>query len=59
MSKHKPSEEIDQRMKDLAREYSKTPLEDPWRAAIESEISALCLQRWIQQELRDLYRGEH
>jgi hypothetical protein len=37
--------DIDCRLKELAREYSSTDEEDPRRADIENEISALYIQR--------------
>jgi len=47
MTAYKHREEIDQRMKDLSREYSKTPTGDPLRSEIESKLSALYQQRCI------------
>jgi Mn-dependent DtxR family transcriptional regulator len=46
-------EEIDQRLKQLARQCSKIPDGDPRRAEIENEISLLCLQRHMLKSRAD------
>jgi hypothetical protein len=45
------SKEIDDRLKELAREYFQTPMESPRRPEIANEISALCLRRSIAKEV--------
>ena len=47
MTTDKHLEEIHKRMKDLSDEYSKTPIEDPRRSELESELSALCQRKDI------------
>jgi hypothetical protein len=45
MTQMKELADIDFRLKELAREYSYTDQQDPRRADIENEISALYIQR--------------
>ena len=45
------SKEIDDRLKELAREYFQTPIESPRRPEIANEISALFLRRSIAKEV--------
>jgi hypothetical protein len=37
-------EEIERRMDELARQYGRTPPEDPRRSEIANKLSALCLR---------------
>ena len=53
MTDTKVFEEIDQRLKQLARQCSKIPDGDPRRAEIENEISLLCLQRHMLKSRED------
>ena len=53
MTDTKVFEEIDQRLKQLARQCSKIPDGDPRRAEIENEISVLCLQRHMLKSSDD------
>lgn len=54
MTDTKVFEEIDQRLKQLARQCSKIPDGDPRRAEIENEISVLCLHRRMLKSSDDL-----
>ena len=56
MSEPKTLKEIDKRLKDLARECGAA--EGERRGELESEISALCLQRWLLQGIRELCESE-
>ena len=53
MADTKVFEEIDQRLKQLARQCSKIPDGDPRRAEMENEISVLCLQRHMLKSRED------